>query len=114
MYKSDKDIEKEFENFTIESLEITEALTCYTTKNNFKVWVTFEFLEVGEHIGGGSASITENFTINKDTLEFDLMLNNWVPNSTYYEMIELIKVKLKEVTGKDYTYLREYHKKHWN
>jgi len=79
MYKSDKDIEKEFEDFEI--LDIDFA-------TDSSGWIEIKFPNAEEHVGGGADEIVDRFIIyNNGKIAFE----NWYPDDIYNQLVKAIQ-----------------------
>lgn len=99
-YKSDEDIASEFSGMAIEDLTVTPKKD---GSDDLSVSVSFGFPEGDEHVGGGSDTTVEWFTLRKDDngnykCEF-LGFQNWYPDDIALEMFKLLEQKLSEQTS---------------
>jgi len=83
-YKSDEDIEKEFENYEILSIEFKSPSSGY---------IELEFPEAEESVGGGTDYLVDNFIIYHDGR---IAFENWYPEKIYNELTEKIRQELKQ------------------
>lgn len=81
MYKTDSDIEKEFENFTITSI---------TFKNRDYGYIEIEFPNAEESVGGGTDSVCDSFIIYDSG---KIAFNNWYPDYVYNTLVNYIRSK---------------------
>lgn len=84
IYKSDNDIEKEFDNFKILSIEY---------KSGCSGWIEIDFPNGGESVGGGTNYIVDNWI--KYPHNGKIAFNNWYPDKIYFILCNAINKKLK-------------------
>ena len=92
-YKSDEDIEAEFSNYKILSLEVAPSKSGKGYIGSIEV----DFPEAGESVGGGTNYVYDNFIVydnNGDRIAFD----NWYPD----EVVRIFKQKIKEEIGNQF------------
>ena len=104
-YKSDEDIAKEFDDFSIENLDLEIGGLDLYIPNTYKGYIDWEFPDGDEHVGGGSDTTVENFIYNTDTKTFKYVVDNWYPKRTYNKMVSIIKEKLEENYNTPFRYV---------
>ncbi len=77
-YKSDEDIESEFQNPKVQEFQFPGKLT-----NQKEGMIVIEFPYGEEHVGGGSQTVVEYYNFDKNTGELTFKTNNWFPEETY-------------------------------
>ena len=82
MYKTDKEIEQEFNNFKI--IKITKHFNC-------SGWIEVSFPNGKEHVGGGTNFISDNWI--KYSHNNKIAFNNWYPDYVYYALCDAINKK---------------------
>lgn len=78
MYKSDEDIKKEFNDFTIQDIDF---------KSDSSGWITIEFPEAGEHVGGGTDEVVDKFIIYDNG---KIAFENWYPDDVYHALVDAL------------------------
>lgn len=85
MYKADSEIEKEFENFSIEKVDFQSSSSGY-------IYITW--CEAGEHVSGGQeyleSETCDGFTIYDSG---KIAFNSWYPEKVYHALCEYINAK---------------------
>jgi len=83
-YKSDSDIEAEFEGMKITNIEVNPG--------GISGWIEIEFPEGEEHVGGGTTEVVDHWI--KYPHNGKVALENWYPEKTYFEIVRQIEKKL--------------------
>jgi len=92
-YKSDEDIAKEFQNFTIVSLNFEPA------KDELQEWmsgtIVVDFPAAGESVGGGANRVADRFLIyDKNNIEGSTIgFDHWYPASVSQQLEDAIRQK---------------------
>lgn len=94
-YKSDDDIAGEFARMTVSAFNMPGKYS-----NKMMGDIVLEFPEGGEHVGGGSGTVVEEFLYNKDTGEYKLAFSNWMPDDVCAEVSKEVERRIGAETGK--------------
>jgi hypothetical protein len=106
-FKSDKEIESEFDNFKLNNIKFEiRDLSNSKTENTYEGSVEWGFPEAGEHVGGGSSDVVEYFKYNTNTNTFTYVLENWTPDEIVDKMISIIQKELKKKYKNNFKYLK--------
>lgn len=88
-YKTDEEIEKEFKDYEIKSLEFRDSKD--------SGFIEIYFPEAGESVGGGTEYVVDNFIIyDTGKIAFD----NWYPENIYLELVDYIRKNRKTSSKK--------------
>jgi len=85
MYKSDKDITKEFDNFRIVSIEVRAS--------GQSGYIELEFPEAEDSVGGGTNYVVDQW-IQYDSKK--IAFDNWYPDKVYFALVNAIKNRINE------------------
>jgi len=115
-YKSDDEIESEFEGMTLISHTAMGTKEHVYPKSVIEVQVEWGFPEGGESVGGGSDVVVEYFLVDTESGDYEYQVDHWYPTETY----EMMKKEIEKVITEDYgiktpNYLdsRQFNDKHW-
>ena len=110
-YKSDADIEAEFDGMTLQEIkfEMNDLSHSYDGSKVFEGMVVFEFPDAEESVAGGTDTAVEYFkySLEENKRFFSFRVNHWYPGDVYQNMLSIIADSLYREYNKKFTHISD-------